>query len=176
MESDTGIVAEKPANKAVRAATERVEPRPVTNGNACGQSTGGHYADQTQCWRPPCHRRPHGYGEPLTCRQRPEVGAVCANAHVRICAGSAGQPASLPRKVIDSSLVGGVVAELHSFILSSMATFWRRPPSRFSRAPAGPIPRPEFLSARKRGRYADAPLRGGRNWTGAGAGCSEAIC
>ena len=78
MESDT-IVAEKPANKAVRAATERVEPRPVTNGNACGQSTGGHYADQTQCWRPPCHRRPHGYGEPLTCRQRPEVGAVCAN-------------------------------------------------------------------------------------------------
>ena len=43
-ESDTGIVAEKPANKAVRAAAELAEPRPVTNGNSRGQST-----DRTQC-------------------------------------------------------------------------------------------------------------------------------
>ena len=83
MESDTGIVAEKPANKAVRAATERVEPRPV-------RSAGDHRVTGGQ------------YGEPLTCRQRPEVGAVCANAHVRICAGGAGQPASLPRKYVRS--------------------------------------------------------------------------
>ena len=32
------------------------------------------------------------------CRQSPKVGAVCVSAHVRICAGGAGQPASLPQK------------------------------------------------------------------------------
>ena len=42
--SDTGIVAEKPANKAVRAVAELAEPRPVTNGNSRGPST-----DRTQC-------------------------------------------------------------------------------------------------------------------------------
>ena len=45
--SDTGIVAEKPANKAVRAATELAEPRPVTNGNSRGV-----YTDRTQCRGP----------------------------------------------------------------------------------------------------------------------------
>ena len=32
------------------------------------------------------------------CRQPPKVGAVCVNAHVRICAGGPGQPGSLPRR------------------------------------------------------------------------------
>ena len=32
------------------------------------------------------------------CRQTPEVGAGCVNAHVRICAGGAGKPASLPQQ------------------------------------------------------------------------------
>ena len=31
------------------------------------------------------------------CRQPPKVGAVCVNAHVRICAGGPGQPGSLPQ-------------------------------------------------------------------------------
>ena len=34
------------------------------------------------------------------CRQPPKVGAVCVNAHVRICAGGAGQPAFLPRSTL----------------------------------------------------------------------------
>ena len=38
--SDTGIVAEKPANKTVRSTAELAEPRPVTNGNSRGLSTG----------------------------------------------------------------------------------------------------------------------------------------
>jgi hypothetical protein len=37
--SDTGIVAEKPTNKARRLVAELVEPRPVTKGNAEQQST-----------------------------------------------------------------------------------------------------------------------------------------
>ena len=35
-----GVVAEKPANKEAQATAEPVEPRPVTNGNTQGQSTG----------------------------------------------------------------------------------------------------------------------------------------
>ena len=37
--SDSGIVAEKPTNKAGRPAAESVEPRPGTKGNANQQST-----------------------------------------------------------------------------------------------------------------------------------------
>ena len=37
--SDSGIVAGKPTNKAGRLATESVEPRPETEGNADQQST-----------------------------------------------------------------------------------------------------------------------------------------
>src|SRR5215467_2756875 len=37
--SDSGIVAEKPTNKAGRPAAEPVEPRPGTEGNANQQST-----------------------------------------------------------------------------------------------------------------------------------------
>ena len=41
--------------------------------------------------------RPPMAAHPI-CRQSPKVGAVCVSAHVRICAGGAGQPASLPQK------------------------------------------------------------------------------
>ena len=42
-----------------------------------------------------CHRRWDAYGKFR--RQVPEVGAGCIKVHVRICAGGAGQLASLPR-------------------------------------------------------------------------------
>ena len=42
-----------------------------------------------------CHRRWDAYGKFR--RQLPEVGAGCIKVHVRICAGGAGQLASLPR-------------------------------------------------------------------------------
>ena len=89
--SDTGIVAEKPANKAVRAAAELAEPRPVTNGNSRGLST-----DRTQC-RSSVYQAAERIRRSSGPRSLPEVGAVCVSAHVRICAGGAGQPASLPR-------------------------------------------------------------------------------
>ena len=38
--SDSAIVAGKPTNKAERSATEPVEPRAETKGNASQQSTG----------------------------------------------------------------------------------------------------------------------------------------
>ena len=38
-----------------------------------------------------------GYGGRCGRPSLPEVGAVCLNGHARICAGGAGQPASLPR-------------------------------------------------------------------------------
>ncbi len=38
-----------------------------------------------------------GYGRGRARPSLPEVGAVCLNGHARICAGGAGQPASLPR-------------------------------------------------------------------------------
>lgn len=47
--SDTGIVVRKPANKAVRAAAEPVERRPVTNGNPRNQSTGRTQSRATVC-------------------------------------------------------------------------------------------------------------------------------
>jgi len=34
------------------------------------------------------------------CRQASKIGAVCVSTHARICAGGAGQPASLPRPLI----------------------------------------------------------------------------
>ena len=94
-ESDTGIVAEKPANKAVRAAAELAEPRPVTNGNSRGQRT-----DRTQC-RGTVYQAAERIRRSSGPRSLPEVGAVCVSAHVRICAGGAGQPASLPRRTAD---------------------------------------------------------------------------
>ena len=41
-------------------------------------------------------------------RSLPKVGAVCVNAHVRICAGGAGQPASLPRNRCRNETQGDV--------------------------------------------------------------------
>ena len=84
-ESDTGIVAEKPANKAVRAVAELVEPRPVTNGNSCGQNTDRTQRRGSVNQAAERIRRSH-----LGPRSLPEVGAVCVNAHVRICAGAPG--------------------------------------------------------------------------------------
>ncbi len=39
-------------------------------------------------------------------REAPEVGAVCGISHVRICAGSPGQPGSLPRPDIGRPIAG----------------------------------------------------------------------
>ena len=47
-----------------------------------------------------CPRPPSGYGklhQSCASPSLPEVGAGCVSAHVRIYAGGAGQPASLPR-------------------------------------------------------------------------------
>ena len=89
--SDMGIVAEKPANKAVRAVAELAEPRPVTNGNSRALST-----DRTRC-RSSVYQAAERIRRSSGPRSLPEVGAVCVSAHVRICAGGAGQPAFLPR-------------------------------------------------------------------------------
>ena len=84
--SDTGIVAEKPANKAVRAAAELAEPRPVTNGNSRGLST-----DRTQC-RSSVYQAAERIRRSSGPRSLPEVGAVCVSAHVRIwCARRTGR-------------------------------------------------------------------------------------
>ena len=86
-ESDTGIVAEKPANKAVRAVAELAEPRPVTNGNSIGQST-----DRTQSRGSVNQAAERIRRSQLGLRSLPEVGAVCVNAHVRIwCARRTGR-------------------------------------------------------------------------------------
>ena len=45
-----------------------------------------------------------GYGGRRGRPSLPEVGAVCLSGHVRICAGGAGQPASLPRRHLLSSV------------------------------------------------------------------------
>ena len=90
--SDTGIVAMKAANKAVtgrcgvagaKAGDRRESARPKhgTDPEPRNRDTGGR--TDTAC--------------PRGSRSLPKVGAVCVNAPVRICAGGAGQPASLPR-------------------------------------------------------------------------------
>ena len=103
--SDTGIVAMKPTNDADRSVTEPVEQRPVTNGNRQSQST-----DRTQSRVPVSQAAERIRQFVPICRQPPKVGAVCVNAHVRICAGGAGQPASLPRKSIERRPLSGTSA------------------------------------------------------------------
>ena len=61
-----------------------------TKGNSAHQST----ATQS---RATVTQAGVGYGGRRDLPSLPEVGAVCLNGHARICAGGAGQPASLPR-------------------------------------------------------------------------------
>ena len=62
--------------------------------------------DQQQAVAQAPHRTP--MADYAVCRQPPKVGAVCVNAHVRIRAGGAGQPVSLPRSSASLSLILGL--------------------------------------------------------------------
>src|ERR1700757_4608619 len=87
--SDPGIVAVKLANNAEQSAAESVEPRTGTKGNADQQSTRrAQYRESVS----------QALGRirqisPSITRGR----SRCIKVHVRICAGGAGQLASLPR-------------------------------------------------------------------------------
>ena len=70
--------------------------------------------------------RPPMAAHPI-CRQSPKVGAVCVSAHVRICAGGAGQPASLPQKSKRSHEGGAVSAPFRPVKLGRSVT---SPPKR----------------------------------------------
>ena len=78
--SDSGVVAQKSANKAGKPAAERVEPRPGTKGNAGQQSThrAQNRARVTQALNRVRQARRH----------TPEVGATCGKAaRVDLCGG-----------------------------------------------------------------------------------------
>ncbi len=90
-QSDSPIVVMKRANKEGELSAESVERRGGTKGNSAHQST-----DRTQS-RATVTQAGVGYGGRRDLPSLPEVGAVCLNGHARICAGGAGQPASLPR-------------------------------------------------------------------------------
>src|SRR5262244_805937 len=93
--SDPGIVAVKPANNAAQSAAESVEPRTGTKGNADQQNT--RRAQHRESVSQAMARIRQALAEPESCRQTPEVRAVCVKAHVRICAGGGEQSPSLPR-------------------------------------------------------------------------------
>ena len=92
--SDIGIVPVNPPNNAGHPVAEVGEGRPVAKGNAA-QFT----KSQTQRWQDLLHEvgrvRESAKGQPSDPRQEP-YGVIL---RVRICAGGAGQPASLPRTV-----------------------------------------------------------------------------
>ena len=100
--SDTGIVAEKPANKAVRAAAELVEPRPVTNGNSRGSST-----DRTQC-RSLCTRRSSGYGGPVAAVTPGGRSRMRSRARTDLCGGrrATGVPTATAPGMARSAVTG----------------------------------------------------------------------
>jgi len=82
--SDLAIVAGKPANEAVSAAEERVEPRAGAEGNASGQNT------------PRIQSRDSVSQAPARVRTRraaihPRWEPYALIGHVRICAGGAQQ-------------------------------------------------------------------------------------
>ena len=80
----------KRANKGVQVPAEFVEGRASTKGESAKRK---HAPDAA-----PGKREPSRWADTASfCRQIPEVGAGCVNAHVRIRAGGAGKPASLPR-------------------------------------------------------------------------------
>src|SRR5689334_8235785 len=89
--SDPAIVAWKPANKAERSAAEPVERRAGAEGNADQRRT--HRAqDRTSVSQALGRVR-------QTCRQIPEVGAVCGNsARTVLCGGRPvmGVPTAIP--------------------------------------------------------------------------------
>src|SRR5215470_11736835 len=91
--SDPGIVAVKPANNAEQSAAESVEPRTGTKGNADQQNT--RRAQHRESVSQAMARIRQALAEPESCRQTPEVRAVCVKAHVRICAGGGEQSPSL---------------------------------------------------------------------------------
>jgi len=83
--SDPGVVATKRANNVELSAAEPVEPRTGTKGNADSKARAGRRTGTV--WHR--HWPAYGMAEPAVRRQIPEVGAVCINVHVRICAGGA---------------------------------------------------------------------------------------
>ena len=99
--SDSVVVAVKSANKGTPVPAEPMEPRTEPKGNPGGQS-----ARRTQCRESASQAadrirqvvgRTNDSSSTLYSGAAPKGGAGCLNGHVRICAGGAGQPASLPQ-------------------------------------------------------------------------------
>src|SRR3974377_2518931 len=91
--SDSVIVAGKPMNKAEWSATELVERRAGTKGNADQRSTR---------WTQSRISVSQGVGSHTAafCRRYPRGEPYAGKPHVRICAGGAGELASLPRRLL----------------------------------------------------------------------------
>ena len=98
--SDSAIVAGKPTNKAERSATEPVEPRAETKGNANQHRTRRaqdreSVSQALERIRQAAKQRKKeknasSLAQPAIRRQAPEVRAVCIKVHVRISAGGEG--------------------------------------------------------------------------------------
>ena len=91
--SDIGIVPVNPPNKARQRAAEAGEGRPVAKGNQVSRTS-----SQAQYWNDGLHSGT-GCDAPLHVANRyhPRQEPYGVILRVRICAGGAGQPASLPR-------------------------------------------------------------------------------
>ena len=77
----------KAANKGAQAPAESPEGRASTKGNSRDQST---HRTQGRDGVLQAVERIRQAATRAVCRQPPKVGAVCVNAHVRICAGGPG--------------------------------------------------------------------------------------
>ena len=90
--SDSAIVAGKPTNKAERSATELVEPRAGTKGNAGQQST---LRTQSRINVSQALERIRKVAV-----THPRWEPYAGKPHVRICAGGGEQSPSLPRTML----------------------------------------------------------------------------
>ena len=86
-QSDSAIVAVRPANKGARASAESEEPRAGLAGNLRGLDM-GRTPSRVTCGHKKSEPIRQGAFQPPTVI--PGRGAVCASAHVRICPGGAG--------------------------------------------------------------------------------------
>ena len=92
--SDEPVRAMRPANNGGRPPAESAEQRGSTEENSGSQTT-----RRTQSRVSVSLAAARIRQATAVCRQLSEVGAGWTNVHVRICAGGAGKPAFLPRRM-----------------------------------------------------------------------------
>src|SRR3974377_1952214 len=117
--SDLAIVAVKPANKAERSATELVERRAGTKGNA-GQLSTRWAQSQISV------TQDVGSTTASTCRRYPRWEPYAGKPHVRLCGGARGNSRPYREQTICCICSGPLLAHIsHSLMNGHVRSWWK---------------------------------------------------